>query len=93
MDPVILEECFENQIRRCVHIGLLCVQDHANDRPSVSTVIWMLSTENSNLPEPKQPAFIARRVSPDAESDTYEARRPPILYQYHRKNKKGAAPT
>nr|VDD42153.1 unnamed protein product [Brassica oleracea] len=68
VDPVILEECFENQIRRCVHIGLLCVQDHANDRPSVSTVIWMLSTENSNLPEPKQPAFIARRVSPDAES-------------------------
>lgn len=28
----------------------------------------MLSTENSNLPEPKQPAFIARRVSPDVES-------------------------
>ncbi|KAL0655242.1 hypothetical protein Bca4012_075826 [Brassica carinata] len=25
--------------------------------------------------------------------DTYEARRPPILYQYHRKNKKSAAPT
>ncbi|KAL0694408.1 hypothetical protein Bca4012_061588 [Brassica carinata] len=68
VDTLILDECFENQIRRCVHIGLLCVQDHANDRPTVSTVIWMLSTENSNLPEPKQPAFIARRVSPDAES-------------------------
>ncbi|CAH2038267.1 unnamed protein product [Thlaspi arvense] len=68
VDPVILDECSENKIHRCVHIGLLCVQDHANDRPSVSTVIWMLSTENSNLPEPKQPALIARRGSPDTES-------------------------
>ncbi|CAL9214541.1 unnamed protein product [Arabidopsis halleri] len=70
VDPVNLDECFANEIRRCVHIGLLCVQDHANDRPSVSTVIWMLNSENSNLPEPKQPAFIARRGSPDAESQS-----------------------
>ncbi|KAG7653906.1 Bulb-type lectin domain [Arabidopsis suecica] len=68
VDPVIFEECFENEIRRCVHIGLLCVQDHANDRPSVATVIWMLSSENSNLPEPKQPAFIPRRGTSEVES-------------------------
>ncbi|CAL9214540.1 unnamed protein product [Arabidopsis halleri] len=68
VDPVIFEECFENEIRRCVHIGLLCVQDHANDRPSVATVIWMLSSENSNLPEPKQPAFIPRRGTSEVAS-------------------------
>ncbi|KAL9305767.1 putative G-type lectin S-receptor-like serine/threonine-protein kinase SD1-13 RLK-Pelle-DLSV family [Arabidopsis thaliana] len=68
VDPVIFEECFENEIRRCVHVGLLCVQDHANDRPSVATVIWMLSSENSNLPEPKQPAFIPRRGTSEVES-------------------------
>ncbi|KAF3492933.1 hypothetical protein DY000_02057898 [Brassica cretica] len=49
-------------------IGLLCVQEFANDRPNVSTVIWMLTTENTNLPEPKQPAFIARRGFSIAES-------------------------
>ncbi|CAH8251928.1 unnamed protein product [Arabidopsis lyrata] len=68
VDPVIFEECCDNEIRRCVHIGLLCVQDHANDRPSVATVIWMLSSENSNLPEPKQPAFIPRRGTSEVES-------------------------
>ena len=36
------------------------MQEIANDRPSVSTVIGMLTTEITNLPEPKQPAFIAR---------------------------------
>lgn len=44
------------------------MQEVASDRPNVSTVIWMLSTENVNLPEPKQPAFIARRGASDAES-------------------------
>ncbi|CAF2051348.1 unnamed protein product [Brassica napus] len=60
-DPVVLDESFMQEITKCVQIGLLCVQEVANDRPSVSTVIWMLTTENTNLPEPKQPAFIARR--------------------------------
>ncbi|CAF2115867.1 G-type lectin S-receptor-like serine/threonine-protein kinase At1g11330 isoform X2 [Brassica napus] len=59
-DPVVLDESFGKEITKCVHIGLLCVQEIANDRPSVSTVIGMLTTEITNLPEPKQPAFIAR---------------------------------
>ncbi|CAN8294248.1 unnamed protein product [Cochlearia groenlandica] len=67
-DPNISDACFEKEIGKCVHIGLLCVQEVANDRPNVSTVIWMLTTENTNLPEPKQPAFIARRGVYDAES-------------------------
>lgn len=44
------------------------MQEIANDRPNVSTVIWMLTTENTNLAEPKQPAFIARRGASEAES-------------------------
>ncbi|KAF2618750.1 hypothetical protein F2Q68_00042537 [Brassica cretica] len=59
-DPIVLDESFVKEITKCVHIGLLCVQEIANDRPSVSTVIGMLTTEITNLPEPKQPAFIAR---------------------------------
>ncbi|WZZ83637.1 G-type lectin S-receptor-like serine/threonine-protein kinase At1g11330 isoform X2 [Brassica napus] len=67
-DPIVFDECFEKEITKCVQIGLLCVQEVANDRPNVSTVIWMLTTENMNLPEPKQSAFIAKRGVSEAES-------------------------
>ncbi|XP_010547170.1 PREDICTED: G-type lectin S-receptor-like serine/threonine-protein kinase At1g11330 isoform X2 [Tarenaya hassleriana] len=77
-DPAVYDEGFEKEIRRCVHISLLCVQELANDRPSVSTVIWMLSNENSDLPEPKQPAFIARKGVSDAESSDRSSRKASI---------------
>uniref|UniRef100_A0A0D3EAU1 Receptor-like serine/threonine-protein kinase n=1 Tax=Brassica oleracea var. oleracea TaxID=109376 RepID=A0A0D3EAU1_BRAOL len=64
-DPTIFDKSFEKEITRCVQIGLLCAQETANDRPNVSTVIWMLTTENTNLQEPKQRALIARRGSCD----------------------------
>ncbi|RID40866.1 hypothetical protein BRARA_J00875 [Brassica rapa] len=64
-DPTIFDKSFEKEITRCVQIGLLCAQEAANDRPNVSTVIWMLTTENTNLQEPKQRALIARRGASD----------------------------
>ncbi|ESQ35718.1 hypothetical protein EUTSA_v10006795mg [Eutrema salsugineum] len=67
-DPIVFGECFAKEITKCVQTGLLCVQEVASDRPNVSTVIGMLTTENTNLPEPKQPAFIAKRGVSDAES-------------------------
>ncbi|CAH8360318.1 unnamed protein product [Eruca vesicaria subsp. sativa] len=67
-DPTVYDEYFEKEITRCVQIGLLCVQEVANDRPNVSTVIWMLTTEDTNLEEPKQRALIERRGSSDQSS-------------------------
>ncbi|MED6111860.1 hypothetical protein PIB30_056219 [Stylosanthes scabra] len=32
---------------RCVHISLLCVQEHAHDRPNMSSVVMMLGSEIS----------------------------------------------
>nr|KJB12757.1 hypothetical protein B456_002G035100 [Gossypium raimondii] len=45
------------EILRCIHVGLLCVQEYAKDRPTISTVISMLNSEISDLNTPKQPAF------------------------------------
>ncbi|CAN0898048.1 G-type lectin S-receptor-like serine/threonine-protein kinase CES101 [Linum grandiflorum] len=42
---------------RCIHIGLLCVQDQANDRPTMCDVLAMLSNETLELLDPTQPAF------------------------------------
>ncbi|GKE52383.1 mitogen-activated protein kinase kinase kinase, partial [Tanacetum coccineum] len=39
-----------------VHVGLLCVQQRAEDRPCTPSVVAMLGGEGS-LPSPKQPDF------------------------------------
>ncbi|KAM1374964.1 hypothetical protein ACFX2I_025458 [Malus domestica] len=47
------------EVMKCVHIGLLCVQDNSTDRPSMPDVIFMLngSTNVIGGPQPKQPLF------------------------------------
>ncbi|KAB1670764.1 hypothetical protein ES319_1Z138700v1, partial [Gossypium barbadense] len=61
VDEVILESKSdsnnEKEIWRCIHVGLLCVQEYTKDRPTISTVISMLNSEISDLNTPKQPAF------------------------------------
>ncbi|KAL8119647.1 G-type lectin S-receptor-like serine/threonine-protein kinase At1g11410 isoform X2 [Apium graveolens] len=49
----------EAEIHRCIHIALLCVQESATARPSMSEVVFMLCNEIS-LPPPDQAAFILR---------------------------------
>ncbi|KAF7119985.1 hypothetical protein RHSIM_Rhsim13G0167300 [Rhododendron simsii] len=62
IDPRITCQDFQMEILRCIHIGLLCVQEFAIERPNMSTVLSMLSSEIANLPKPKQPAFTQRPV-------------------------------
>ncbi|RXH92017.1 hypothetical protein DVH24_021040 [Malus domestica] len=45
------------EIMRCIHIGLLCVQPNIADRPTMATVILMLTSYSLDLPVPSQPAF------------------------------------
>lgn len=52
------DEGQREEVTRCIHIGLLCVQELPVDRPSVSGVLSMLSSEIVTLPVPKQPAFV-----------------------------------
>ncbi|KAF8091352.1 hypothetical protein N665_0447s0012 [Sinapis alba] len=68
VDPEIFDTLFEKEIRKCVHIGLLCVQEAANRRPSVATVCSMLSSEIADIPEPRHPAFVSRNGVSEAES-------------------------
>ncbi|GMN24295.1 hypothetical protein TIFTF001_051360 [Ficus carica] len=44
------------QVLHCIHIGLLCVQQHPMDRPDMSSVVFMLSNE-SEMPQPKPPGY------------------------------------
>ncbi|KAK4439300.1 Cysteine-rich receptor-like protein kinase [Sesamum alatum] len=45
------------EILRCIHIGLLCVQENASDRPTMASVALMLSSFSLTLGVPSQPAF------------------------------------
>ncbi|KAL1214698.1 putative cysteine-rich receptor-like protein kinase 39 [Cardamine amara subsp. amara] len=46
-----------NEITKLIQIGLLCVQEHAAKRPTMSSVIVWLGSETTTIPLPKAPAF------------------------------------
>ncbi|XXG69380.1 hypothetical protein AAC387_Pa06g2267 [Persea americana] len=67
LDPLMLESCSTSEALRWIHIGLLCVQEDAADRPTMSTIVVMLGSENVTLPQPTRPAFsVGRGVIPSA---------------------------
>ncbi|KAL1336072.1 hypothetical protein AAHE18_10G034700 [Arachis hypogaea] len=70
LDPSIVNSYTEAEVVRCIHIGLLCVQEHAEDRPTMSSVILMLSSEAPSLPNPKTPGFSIKKNQPKTESSS-----------------------
>ncbi|KAI9076988.1 hypothetical protein K1719_041064 [Acacia pycnantha] len=46
-----------NEMTKCIHIGLLCVQENPEARPSMATIISYLSDDSIQLPIPQEPAF------------------------------------
>lgn len=65
MDTSLTVDCHTLEIMRCINIALLCVQENAADRPNMSDVVAMLSSEGMILPEPKHPAYFHTRVTED----------------------------
>ena len=46
-----------NQVMKLIHIGLLCVQENTESRPTMASVVVMLNANSFTLPKPSQPAF------------------------------------
>ena len=44
-------------VQKYVNIGLLCVQQSPEDRPTMSDVVTMIGNDTTSLPSPKPPAF------------------------------------
>ncbi|PRQ19308.1 putative protein kinase RLK-Pelle-DLSV family [Rosa chinensis] len=61
MDPMLKDSCNPNEFLRCIRIGLLCVQEDANNRPTMSSVVLMLKSESISLSKPERPAFFTGR--------------------------------
>ncbi|XP_050286216.1 cysteine-rich receptor-like protein kinase 10 [Quercus robur] len=70
VDSTILNEsCPPFEVLRCIHVGLLCVQDQAIDRPTMLDVVSMLSKETLQLVPPKHPAFFINSVQEELLED------------------------
>ncbi|KAL9345960.1 hypothetical protein Peur_060813 [Populus x canadensis] len=63
------DTCNLSEVLRVIHVGLLCVQQAPEDRPTMSTVVLMLSS-NIALPDPKKPGFFTERKLFDHESSS-----------------------
>ncbi|KAL2616262.1 hypothetical protein GLYMA_08G125800v4 [Glycine max] len=61
MDPSLNDLFDLNEVTRCIHIGLICVEKYANDRPTMSQIISMLTNESVVVPLPRKPAFYVER--------------------------------
>lgn len=48
----------KNEVKRVLHVGLLCTQEIPSLRPSMSTVLRMLVKKEEELPTPTNPPFI-----------------------------------
>ncbi|KAK2987265.1 hypothetical protein RJ640_017568 [Escallonia rubra] len=67
IDPSMASSCLPKEVIQCIHVGMLCVQVSAVHRPTVSSVLLMLESENASLPIPRQPDITSMNSS-DMES-------------------------
>ncbi|PIN04200.1 Serine/threonine protein kinase [Handroanthus impetiginosus] len=65
----LVDECLkdtynESHVKRCIQVALLCIQKFPENRPVMSSVVFMLGHEESVLSEPGEPGFFIT-MSPD----------------------------
>ncbi|XP_074307559.1 cysteine-rich receptor-like protein kinase 10 isoform X3 [Silene latifolia] len=63
VDPAIRESCSSQEVMRCVQLGLLCVQESVEARPSIETVVLSLDSFTITLPVPGQPPFFGKSIA------------------------------
>ncbi|KAL0017635.1 hypothetical protein SO802_004704 [Lithocarpus litseifolius] len=65
IDTRLEDSGIQSKIIRCLHISFLCLQQHHDDRPNMSSVVMLLHSEGS-LPEPKELGFFVGKKSPSS---------------------------
>uniref|UniRef100_A0A6N2M4Q4 non-specific serine/threonine protein kinase n=1 Tax=Salix viminalis TaxID=40686 RepID=A0A6N2M4Q4_SALVM len=58
------------EVLRCIQVGLLCVQERAEDRPTMSSAVLMLSSETATMPHPKTPGYCLGRSPFETDSSS-----------------------
>lgn len=80
-----------NEVLRCIHIALLCVQSDPSKRPDMVSVFLMLSSYSMNLTQPTNPAFFVDGSTSSTNGVAATNKSADALKkQHHKRNKKGS---
>lgn len=55
LDQDIKQSCNHSEVIKCIQIGLLCVQEKPDDRPTMANVVSYLSSPLTEMPFPGEP--------------------------------------
>ncbi|GLT31000.1 hypothetical protein SLA2020_057680 [Shorea laevis] len=62
------------QMMKCIHVGLLCVQENPLQRPTMGSIIVMLTSNSVVLPTPSHPAYLLQSTTVQSEmSSSHES--------------------
>ena len=70
VDDILDGSFSKDEVLRCIQVALLSVQQRTEERPTMSTVVFMLSNENVELPQPKEPGFVSERSAMKIDSSS-----------------------
>ncbi|KAL4628565.1 hypothetical protein ACB092_05G248500 [Castanea dentata] len=82
IDPTLKDSPI-SEIMRCIHIGLLSVQESITKRPTMAMIVLMLNSYSMTLPVPSQPAFF---MHSNIESDISRSEHSKSSYVQHSAN-------
>ncbi|KAK4588145.1 hypothetical protein RGQ29_019230 [Quercus rubra] len=57
LDPTLRDSYSRDEVKRCLHIGLECIQESPAERPTMASIVLMLNSYSVSLPLPQRPAF------------------------------------
>ncbi|KAI9123757.1 hypothetical protein K1719_005057 [Acacia pycnantha] len=58
LDPSLRNSCSGNEVIKCIHISLLCIQENPALRPTIQSIMVMLYSHSITLTDPQEPAFL-----------------------------------
>jgi hypothetical protein len=70
LHPTLGESYSRDEVIKCLHIGLLSVQNDPVDRPTIESIGLMLNSYLIPLPPPQQPAYFFSSIAePNVQSN------------------------
>lgn len=70
MEPLLEDQFSPSEALRCIHVGLSCVQQNPEERPTMSSVLLMLDSESVSLPQPGRPGIYSERCFSETDSSS-----------------------
>ncbi|KAL2589207.1 hypothetical protein AAZV13_13G215100 [Glycine max] len=61
MDALLENQFPTSEALRCIQVGLSCIQQHPEDRPTMSSVLLMFDSESVLVPQPGRPGLYSER--------------------------------